>query len=313
VSVDRPLASSSAETARSRGFRRLAFLAILASAAHLACASIGSKPGAYDVRTQELALRNGTLNLNLVTPGKPHSPPCMILYATGDAGWMGVSKVIFQRMADLGYYIAAYNSREVVSNAKSAGGVVSFADAAAGVDKVLAEAKRLLGLPESTPTIVTGFSRGANLVVFAGGEPTLQRHIRGAVAIALTREGDYMAAPDETRQSKALQLDEKGRVLTYPAIDRLGSIPIAVIQSKGDKYVPAEESRRLFGPDTPTRRLYQVEASNHGFSGGQDELIKDLDDALTWITSTLPAGDKSSSSTPSPASAGNPRTSSSRP
>ena len=87
-------------------------------------------------------------------------------------------------------------------------------------------------------------------------------------------------------------VDEKGRVLTYPAIQRLGSIPIAVIQSAGDKYVPAEESRRLFGPDTPTRRLYEVKASNHGFKGGQEELIQDLDASLAWISSQLSSGEK---------------------
>jgi hypothetical protein len=65
-----------------------------------------------------------------------------------------------------------------------------------------------------------------------------------------------------------------------------------VIQSTGDKYVPATEARKLFRPDTPTRHLYSVEASNHGFSGGRDEMLKDLDDALAWITSMLSLKEK---------------------
>jgi hypothetical protein len=133
--------------------------------------------------------------------------------------------------------------------------------------------------------IVAGFSRGANLVVFAGGVKSLQHHIAGAVAMALTRETDYLAPPAGANLPAAVQMDDKGRIQTYPAIDLFGSIPIAVIQSKGDSYVPADEARRLFGPNTPTRRLYEVNARNHGFSGGTDELIRDLDESLQWIES----------------------------
>ncbi len=121
------------------------------------------------------------------------------------------------------------------------------------------------------------------MVVFTAGVKSLQRHLAGAIAIALTRETDFLRAPPLADRPPSVQVDEKGRIQTYPAIERAGSIPFAVIQSTGDKYVPAEESRRLFGPDTSTRRLYEVDARNHGFGGGRDQLLRDLDDALQWI------------------------------
>ena len=74
-----------------------------------------------------------------------------------------------------------------------------------------------------------------------------------------------------------------GRIQTYPAIERLGSIPLAIIQSTNDSYVPSAESRRLLGPDTATRRLYEVESRNHGFDGGREALMRDFDNALQWI------------------------------
>jgi hypothetical protein len=48
--------------------------------------------------------------------------------------------------------------------------------------------------------------------------------------------------------------------------------------------VTAAESRRLLGPDTATRRLDEVKDTNHSFSGAQDVLMRDLDDALRWVT-----------------------------
>jgi type IV secretory pathway VirJ component len=250
----------------------------------VACAGhVKSKPGVYDAWTEPFARADHSVNVNYVKPVSPRSPAMLILFATGDAGWMGVSGEVFEHMAERGYYIAAFDSREVVARAKKKDKLVEIGDAAAAVDGIIVQARRALGLPEATPVIVTGYSRGANLVVFTAGVKSLQHHIGGAVAIALTRETDFLQAPRPADRPPSVQVDDKGRIQTYPAIERAGSIPFAVIQSKGDSYVPSEESRRLFGPDTPTRRLYEVDARNHGFGGGREELLRDLDDALHWI------------------------------
>jgi hypothetical protein len=241
----------------------------------------------FDVRHEvaHLPVPPVALPITCVKPVHPRSPVYLVLYATGDAGWLGVAGAAFEHMAEQGFYLAAYDSREIVKAAKSTGHLVAIPDAAADVDAIIVQMRSALGLPETTPVIVTGFSRGANFVVFAGGVKSLQHHIAGAVAMALTRETDYLAPPAGANLPAAVQMDDKGRIQTYPAIDLFGSIPIAVIQSKGDSYVPADEARRLFGPNTPTRRLYEVNARNHGFSGGTDELIRDLDESLQWIES----------------------------
>jgi fermentation-respiration switch protein FrsA (DUF1100 family) len=196
---------------------------------------------------------------------------------------MGASGSIFDHLAEKGYYIAALNSRQVVALVKKSDKLPDIPTAAATLDAAIVWSKKQLGLDDAVPVIVNGFSRGANLVVFAAGVKSVQPHVGGAVAIALTRETDFLQAPDVASRPPALKVDDKGRIQTYPAIELAGSIPFAVIQSKGDKYVPSEEARRLFGPDSPTRRLYEVNAKNHGVSGGEEEMIRDLDEALAWI------------------------------
>jgi hypothetical protein len=242
-----------------------------------------TKTGVYEVRTEPVALPSLSLNLTLIKPVTLRNPVFLILFATGDGGWIGVSGDIFSHMAEQGYCIAAFNSRDIVASVKRSGKFIDIPGAAAIVDSIIVRSKDALGLPETTPVIVTGFSRGANLVVFTAAIKDLQRHLGGAVAVALTREHDFLQAPKEADRHPSVQVDNEGRIQTYPAIKLAGPIPFAVIQSKGDRYVPAEESRRLFGPDTPTRRLYEVDARNHGFGGGKEELMRDLDDALKWI------------------------------
>ncbi len=265
-----------------------AAVALLAAAVLPACAgALASKPGVFESWKGPVTIRGHELEVNFVKPAKPRSPATLVVFATGDAGWMGASGDVFEHMAERGYYLAAINSRDVVGAAKRSGKLATIPNAAEGVDALIVESRTILKLPNATPVIVTGFSRGANLVVFTAGVKSLQHHVAGAVAMALTRETDFLEAPEPTQRPPEVQVDEKGRIQTYPAIALAGTIPFAVIQSKGDKYVPGDEARKLFGPDTPTRRLYEVDAKNHGFGGGKDELIRDLDDALDWVEGHL--------------------------
>ncbi|HEX4825877.1 MAG TPA: AcvB/VirJ family lysyl-phosphatidylglycerol hydrolase [Candidatus Polarisedimenticolaceae bacterium] len=253
-----------------------------------ACTAIGPKPGVYEVKTVPMQLPHGELPITVVKPVAPSPGNVMILFATGDAGWLGASKGIFEHIIDRGYAAAAFSSQRVVSNLRKAKELIGFEQVASDVDLILVESKKALGLPADAPVIVAGFSRGANVVVFAAGEPSLRRHIVGGVALALTAETDYVKPPAGAHLPPSIELDDKGRMRTYPALARLGDTPIAVIQSAGDSYVPADESRKLFGPNTDTRRLYEVKATSHGFSGGRDEMLKDLDEALDWIVAKKP-------------------------
>jgi dipeptidyl aminopeptidase/acylaminoacyl peptidase len=148
--------------------------------------------------------------------------------------------------------------------------------------QIFKRTKQHLHVADSMPIVMVGFSRGASAVAFCAVHPDLRDLFKGAVAIALTRETDYLHASKEER-SRGIEVDKEGRIQLYPALKLLGSLPLAVIQSTNDSYVPAAESRQLLGPDTPTLRLYTVEAKDHGFSDARDKLMQDLDDALRWI------------------------------
>jgi len=265
------------------GLAAFCFTGVTGCASHLA-----SKPGVFDTRKVEVTILHQKLHLTSVKPKTPKAPKFLVLFATGDAGWLGASKTVFEHLAEQGYYVAGYNSREALKKTKRSGELITVAEGNKIVAAMITEAKKSLGLPDETRTIPTGDSRGASVAVFIAADPALQPRLAGAVAIALTRELDYLKVK-KSALSSTIQVDEKGRLQTYPALPRIGPLPLAVIQSTGDKYVTAAEARKLFGPDTPTRRLYSVEARNHGFSGGRDQLLHDLDDAMAWVLSVASA------------------------
>ncbi len=263
---------------------RLLPLAVIVAVHASACAGhLASRPDVYETWRSSVEIGGRRLDVTFVKPIPPVTPKILVLFATGDAGWRGVSGEVFEHLAGKGYYLAGYDARQIVRQVKRSGSLTSIPAAAAAVDALIVHSRRALGVPDGTRTVVTGFSLCAKFLVFTAGVQSLQHHVSGAVAMALTRETDFIQAPPPGDRPPQLQVDERGRIQTYPAIALAGPIPFAVIQSAGDHYVTAEEARRLFGSDTSTRRLYEVAARNHGFSGGKDALLRDIDDALTWV------------------------------
>jgi Bacterial virulence protein (VirJ) len=246
---------------------------------------LASKPGQYAVSRSPVKFGARSIHATYVEPTRAQHPGYFIVFITGDGGWHGTSSRIFQHLADDGYSVAGFSAPEILRPVRRSGQRVRFAVAAQRYAQLFAQARRDLGVGTRAGMIVVGFSRGASVVAFAAVSRTLRTELVGAVAIALTRETDYLRAPEPADREPELHVDAKDRIQLYPALKLIGSTPLAVIQSTNDRYVPSAESRELLGPDTPTRRLYEVPARNHRFKGGDDTLLRDLDGALDWIES----------------------------
>jgi dienelactone hydrolase len=266
---------------------RLLFAATCLGLAGCAGAHLASKPGEYAVTVQPVHTMGREIHATYVRPVQNRHPGYLVVFTTGDDGWLGTSGAVFEHLAAEGYTIAGFSAPEALQEIVRSGKRSSTVRAAQELKDLYAQAKRHLDLPDSTPIIIVGFSRGASVVAFTAVHPELRGGVGGAVAIALTREADYLHAPAGERAPE-IQVDDQGRLQLYPALKLLGSTRLAVIQSTNDNYVPAAESRQLLGPDTSTLRLYQVEAEDHGFSDARDKLMQDLDDALRWVEEAAP-------------------------
>jgi dienelactone hydrolase len=232
-----------------------------------------------------------------VRPVENRHPGSLIVFSTGDDGWSGTSAELFRHLAEERYTIAGFSAPEVIAPYVRSGTRVSTARAAQALKDLYSQAKRHLGLPDSTPILIVGFSRGASMVAFTAAHPELQTGVSGAVAIALTREADYLHVPAGDH-GPAVQVDDQGRLQLYPVLKLLSTTRVAVIQSTHDDYVQSSESRKLLGPDTPKMRLYEIDAKDHGFSNARAPLLRDLDEALDWIKQGSPQAGGSGTSGP---------------
>jgi fermentation-respiration switch protein FrsA (DUF1100 family) len=208
-----------------------------------------------------------------VTSNPSRQTEDLLIYVTGDGGWRGKDRDVYSHLQAWGYSVAGFSAPDYLKSLPGEAGTTTPTRLAADFTQIIRTARQSLGLSESVPVVLVGVSRGADLAVVAAGQASMQAALEGVVAIGLTREEEYVHR--RRRAAEAVEL--------YDYLPRLGDIPLSVIQSTGDNYVPAGEARELFGADTPVRRFHAIVARNHSFSNARPALYESLRASLTWL------------------------------
>jgi pimeloyl-ACP methyl ester carboxylesterase len=212
----------------------------------------------------------------------------LLLYATGDGGWWRKDAQVFDELASWGYPVAGFSSRNYLKNLGYVADTTTPARLARDYMLLIDFSLASLGLPAGTPVVLVGVSRGAGLAVVAAGQRQVRDRLAGVLAVALTREEEYVKRYRTRREQAAgAPARELVTIETYDYLTRLAPLPVAVIQSSRDDYLPADKARQLFGPDTPTHRLIAVDARDHAFDGARAELYRQMERSLAWIASTI--------------------------
>lgn len=214
-----------------------------------------------------------------VSPGSDARRARLVIYATGDGGWRGKDKDVFAHLAGWGYTCVGFSAPEYLKHLPGVDGTATPSHVSSDYTRIAARAKEELGLGAGTGVVLVGVSRGADLAVVAAGQPALRDDLDGVVVMGLTREEEYVR---RRRARAALEL--------YPYLPRLGAVPLAVIQSTHDNYLPAADARALFGEDTPLRAFHAIASRNHSFGGARAQLYATLHESLDWVMSEATAG-----------------------
>jgi hypothetical protein len=201
----------------------------------------------------------------------------LVVYATGDGGWIGGDEEIFNKLVPWGHPVAGFSARDYVHHldGRSAIEPDELADDYAAI---IAAADLALGLPLDTRVVLVGKSRGAGLQMVAADPPRLRPILQGVLGLGFTREEEFAhvrSTGDEAGPWTMVQL--------YDLLPHFATVPIVVIQSTRDQYVPSAEGRVLFGPDTPTRQFIEIDAANHDFAGALPSMYSELHRALDWL------------------------------
>jgi fermentation-respiration switch protein FrsA (DUF1100 family) len=224
----------------------------------------------------------------------------LLIYATGDRGWAGKDLDVYRHLVAWGYAVAGFDAHDYVTHLdvpastrhqgqhrqQTERGTTTPGRLARDYAAIIAAARDGLQLSRDVPVVLVGVSRGAGLSVAAAGQRAVRSELGGLVAVGLTKEEEYVRWYRRIGRRQRAQASEMLQVYEY--LPRLGDLPLTVIQSTNDNYLPATSARALFGADTDSHRFIAVDARNHSFAGARAQLYEALQGALVSMTHGLP-------------------------
>jgi hypothetical protein len=216
----------------------------------------------------------------------------LLVYATGDGGWHRKDVDAYRHLVSFGHPTVGFDAHDYVTHLGEMDATTP-GRLAADYERIIRAAKETLQLPADYPVVLVGVSRGAGLAVVAAGQRGLRPEISGVLAVALTKEEEYVKMLRPLRPLRRLRGRGARRpsvpemVEVYDYLPRLAGMPIAVVQSTRDNYLPAAAARTLFGPDNPHRWFQPIQARNHSFGGARAQMYDAMNRSLQWIDGLL--------------------------
>jgi dienelactone hydrolase len=230
----------------------------------------------------DVSVRGKTLTLSLYPPRAPSRGT--ILMGSGDVGWVGLGASMADELSAEGYLVVGINVRQYLAAFTSAQCHLETAEVPGDYRIIVDTLRRSRRL--DPPIIVSGVSEGAALAVLAASDPSNHRWIDGVITMGLpptaelawrwTDVGSWITKRDANEPSFAPK----------DVIADVAPLPLYMIQSTTDEYVPKAEWERLLADARAPKKQILIEAANHRFTDKRAEVGAAYASGLGWIAQT---------------------------
>ena len=253
-------------------FRPLGLLLVFLSAAAPALAG--------STQTLDVQVRGKTLSLEIYRPATT-TPKGTIIMGSGDVGWVGLAVSMAQELNADGYLVAGLNVRQYLSTFTDGKSHLTPADVPRDYG-VIVDRLRQQHLV-SAPVIVSGVSEGAALAALAASDPANHGWIDGVIAMGLPEVAELAWRWSDVPAWILKRDASEPSFHAHEIIPSVAPVPLVLIQSTKDEYVPEADYRRLFETAREPKRLILIDASNHRFTDKPQELRAAYTSALDWV------------------------------
>jgi len=236
----------------------------------------------------DVSVRGKTLTLTLYRPAAGTAPRGTILMGSGDAGWVGLGVTMSEELSEQGYVVAGINVRQYLSSFTVGRSHVEMSDVP-GDYRVFRDTLIQRGAL-IRPVVLSGMSEGAALAVLAAADAKNHDWIDGVITMGLPSSAELAWRWTDV-SSLILKRDaNEPSFAPNDVIAAVAPLPLYMIQSSKDEYVPKAEYDRLSATAREPKRLVVIDASNHRFTDKRPELQAAYAAGLAWIARASPRG-----------------------
>ena len=242
----------------------------------LALATLSQAVAQRVVPTVEtVTLRGQTFALHLY--GSRGGQP--VVLSSGDGGWAHLAPHVAETLAAAGLFIVGFDAKAYLSRFTIAGRTLTVTQEPGDYAALVEYAAR----GSRDKPILVGVSEGAGLSVLAAADPRVKTSIAGVVGLGLPDRNELGWRWTDSVIYVTHALPNEPTFSTADVARRLAPLPLGVIQSTRDEFVPLTEVEQVLEATQGPQRLWLVNAANHRFSGGLAEFDRRLLEAIDWV------------------------------
>jgi dienelactone hydrolase len=131
--------------------------------------------------------------------------------------------------------------------------------------------------------ILIGVSEGAALSVLAATGASNRPRIRGVIGLGLGDVNELAWRWQDSVIYLTHGVPHEPTFSTVSIVGEMAPVPLAMVSSSHDEFVPVDEVQRIMAAAREPKRLWQIDAADHRFSNRPDELHQRLVEAVNWI------------------------------
>ena len=240
-------------------------------------------PAGTDAGTQSahrLMIRGHVQQLQLYGPadGTP------VIVASGDGGWIHLGPHVAELLGGRGFFVVGFDVKTYLASFTSETATLRAVDEP-GDFKVLAT---FASAATRRKPILIGVSEGAGLSVLAAADAGTKAELGGVVALGLPDRNELGWRWKDSLIYLTHRPPNEPAFSSAAVASGVAPLPLALLQSTHDEFVPLAETQRIFAQASEPKRLWVIDAVNHRFSNNLPEFDARLMEAIAWVQHNQP-------------------------
>jgi len=244
------------------------------SALLLALTLMTAAPVQATCGSERIFLRGKPQHLHLC--GDPRGRPAVV--TSGDGGWIHLAPHVSEVLASRGYRVIGFDSKAYLAAFTDGPRLLTTDDVAADYRVLIDFAAQGGRRP-----LLIGVSEGAALSIAAASADAVKASIAGVVTLGLGELNELAWHWRDAIIYLTKRVPDEPCFRASDFIRRVSPVPLVMLQSSTDEYVPREEAGRLASMAQEPKRCWIIEASDHAFSDNRPLFDARLIDGINWI------------------------------